>query len=116
MCNDPLFRDRFAAVKLDVVHLGDLYARFAATLVRGEVLGPDISMLKIWATETFQRIAELGLEVAGDFGGLAGSVPIGTTDIDVLTLFYKSRVPTIYGGSTEIQRNILARQVLDLPS
>ena len=114
--NDPLFRDRFAAVKLDVLHLGDLYARFAATLVRGEALGPDISMLKIWATETFQRIAELGLEVAGDFGGLAGSVPIGDTDIDVLTLFYKSRVPTIYGGSNEIQRNILARQVLDLPS
>ena len=113
---DPLFRDRFAAVKLDVVHLGDLYARFAATLVRGEALGPDISMLKIWATETFQRIAELGLEVAGDYGGLSGDVSIGDADIDVLSLFYKSRVPTIYGGSNEIQRNILARQVLDLPS
>ena len=114
--NDPLFRDRFSAVKLDVVHLADLYARFAATLVRGEPLGPDISMLKIWATETFQRIAELGLEVAGDFGGMAGDVAIGDTSIDVLSLFYKSRVPTIYGGSNEIQRNILARQVLDLPS
>ena len=114
--NDPLFRDRFSAVKLDVVHLADLYARFAAILVRGEPLGPDISMLKIWATETFQRIAELGLEVAGDFGGMAGDVAIGDTSIDVLSLFYKSRVPTIYGGSNEIQRNILARQVLDLPS
>ena len=114
--NDPLFRDRFSAVKLDVVHLADLYARFAATLVRGEPLGPDISMLKIWATETFQRIAELGLEVAGDFGGMAGDLAIGDTSIDVLSLFYKSRVPTIYGGSNEIQRNILARQVLDLPS
>ena len=116
LVDDPLFRDKFDAVKLDVVHLGDLYAQFAATVVRGEALGPDISMLKIWATETFQRIADLGIETAGDCGGMTGEVAMGDDTVDALSLFYKARVPTIYGGSNEIQRNILARQVLDLPS
>ncbi|MBL8378722.1 MAG: acyl-CoA dehydrogenase family protein [Burkholderiales bacterium] len=116
VADDPLFVDKFTALQLDVAHLGDLYERFAATLVRGEPLGPDVSILKIWATETFQRIADLGIETAGDCGGLTGAVPMGTAAIDALSLFYKARVPTIYGGSNEIQRNILARQVLDLPS
>jgi alkylation response protein AidB-like acyl-CoA dehydrogenase len=114
--NDPLFRDKFTQVRLDVLHLGDLYGRFADTLVRGEALGPDISMLKIWATETFQRIADLAIETAADCGGLSGDVAMGEASIDALSIFYKARVPTIYGGSNEIQRNILARQVLDLPS
>jgi alkylation response protein AidB-like acyl-CoA dehydrogenase len=114
--SDPLFRDKFTQVRLDVLHLGDLYARFADTLVRGEPLGPDISMLKIWATETFQRIADLAIETAADCGGLSGDVAMGAASIDALSIFYKARVPTIYGGSNEIQRNILARQVLDLPS
>ena len=40
----------------------------------------------------------------------------GETAIDVLSPFYNSRPGTIYGGSNEIQRNILAKYVLNLPS
>ena len=116
LADDPVFRDKFTVLKLDVLHLGDLYARFAAVVIRGEALGPDVSMLKIWATETFQRIADLGIETAGDCGALTGDVPMGSEAVDALSLFYKARVPTIYGGSNEIQRNILARAVLDLPA
>jgi hypothetical protein len=112
---DPLFRDRLAQLQLDVAHLGDIYGHFAAIVGRGEPLGPEVSLLKIWATETFQRIADLIVETAGDCGGLAGSVPMGDGCIEVLAPFYKARPTTIYGGSNEIQRNILARQVLNLP-
>jgi hypothetical protein len=112
---DPLFRDRLAQLQLDVAHLGDIYGHFAAIVGRGEPLGPEVSLLKIWATETFQRIADLIVETAGDCGGLAGMVPMGDGRIEVLAPFYKARPTTIYGGSNEIQRNILARQVLNLP-
>jgi hypothetical protein len=112
---DPLFRDHLAQLQLDVAHLGDIYGHFAAIVGRGEPLGPEVSLLKIWATETFQRIADLIVETAGDCGGLAGSVPMGDGRIEVLAPFYKARPTTIYGGSNEIQRNILARQVLNLP-
>jgi alkylation response protein AidB-like acyl-CoA dehydrogenase len=115
MEQDALFRDRLAQLQLDVSHLGDIYRHFAAIVGRGEPLGPEVSLLKIWATETFQRIADLIVETAGDCGGLAGKVQMGNGHIEVLAPFYKARSTSIYGGSNEIQRNILARQVLNLP-
>ena len=113
--DDPVFRDKLVGLELDVAHLADSYGQYAATVARGENLGPDVSMLKIWASETFQRIADLIVETAGPFGALAGDVDFGQESLNPLATFYKARVPTIYGGSSEIQRNILARQVLDLP-
>ncbi len=113
--HDPLFRDRLAQLQLDVAHLADIYGHFAAAVGRGEPLGPEVSLLKIWATETFQRIADLIIETAGDCGGQAGVVQMGGEHIEVLASFYKARPTSIYGGSNEIQRNILARQVLNLP-
>ena len=112
---DALFRERLAQLQLDVSHLGDIYRHFAAIVGRGEPLGPEVSLLKIWATETFQRIADLIIETAGDCGGLAGKVQMGDGRIELLAPFYKARPTSIYGGSNEIQRNILARQVLNLP-
>jgi alkylation response protein AidB-like acyl-CoA dehydrogenase len=112
---DALFRDRLAQLQLDVVHLGNIYGHFAAIVGRGEPLGPEVSLLKIWATETFQRIADLIVETAGDCGGLAGKVQMGDGRIELLAPFYKARPTSIYGGSNEIQRNIIARQVLSLP-
>ena len=116
LMDDPVFRDKFFQLKLDVAHLGDIYSEFTAIVERGEALGPEVSLLKIWATETFQRIADLYIEAAGACGGLSGDVAVGGELINVLAPYYKARTPTIYGGSNEIQRNILAKQVLDLPS
>ncbi len=48
-------------------------------------------------------------------GVLDGIRDFGGVEIDVLTSFYVSRPGTIYGGSNEIQRNILSRYVLQLP-
>lgn len=112
---DELFRERLAQLQLDVAHLGDIYRHFAAIVGRGEALGPEVSLLKICATETFQRIADLIIETAGDCGSHAGMVQMGDGRIDVLAPFFKARPTSIYGGSNEIQRNILARQVLNLP-
>jgi alkylation response protein AidB-like acyl-CoA dehydrogenase len=113
---DPVFRDKFAALQLDVAHLADAYSGFAELLVRGEPIGQDVSLLKIWSTETFQRIADLSIETAGSAGALVSKVKLGDEDLNVVGSWYKARPATIYGGSNEIQRNIIARQVLDLPA
>lgn len=112
---DPVFRERMARAQLDVAHLGDIYTRFAAIVGRGEPLGPDVSLLKIWATETFRRIADLIIETAGDCGGHSGKAQLDGERMELLAPFYKARSSTIYGGSNEIQRNIIAKQVLNLP-
>ena len=111
---DPVFMARFNELRLDVLDLESAYTSFAEQVKRGQPLGPDISLLKVWGTETCQRICDFLVEVAGTDGGVLGKV--GSTSVDVMNLYYYSRPGTIYGGSNEIQRNILAKQVLNLPS
>jgi hypothetical protein len=113
--DDPAFRDRYTQLRLDVMDLASAFERHAAVLRAGGELGPDVSMLKLWATETYQRITDYMIEVAGDYGALRDDVVIGNTPIDVMNQFLESRPATIYGGSNEIQRNIIAKQVLGLP-
>jgi alkylation response protein AidB-like acyl-CoA dehydrogenase len=115
LLDDPVFRDRLAELQLDVAHLGDAYPRYIDHLARGEKIGPDVSMLKVWATETIAAIADLIIEAAGAAGGMAGDVALGERELDVLGALYKARPAMIYAGSNEIQRNIIATAVLGLP-
>ncbi len=114
--DDPGFVDKFTQVKLDLEDLASLYGRFVAIARRGEPLGQEVSMLKIWAMETWQRLTELLMETAQEYGCVAGELDFDGVPVDVLSPFYYSRPATIYGGSSEIQRNILAKYVLNLPS
>ncbi|MEW6169031.1 MAG: acyl-CoA dehydrogenase family protein [Pseudomonadota bacterium] len=113
---DAAFMDAYARLKLDLLDHMALYERFADQVRRGETLGPDVSMLKIIGTENYQRIAQLMVEAAGCAGGLVGDVELDGERFDWLTSYYNSRPATIYGGANEIQRNILATQVLGLKS
>ncbi len=111
---DPAFRDRYTRLKCDVMDLETYYGRFAAQVKRGEPLGAEVSLLKILATETYARLTELLIESVGSAGAQLGKVNVGDHDVDVLSLFYTARPATIYGGSNEIQRNIVAKAVLGL--
>ncbi|OGA47502.1 MAG: acyl-CoA dehydrogenase [Betaproteobacteria bacterium RIFCSPLOWO2_12_FULL_62_13] len=114
--DDPGFVDKFTTLRLDMADLASLYARYVEIVKRGDELGQDVSMLKIWAMETWQRITDLLLETAQEYGGMPGDLDIDGLGVDVLTAFYYARPGTIYGGSSEIQRNILAKYVLKLPT
>lgn len=114
--DDPGFVDKFTALRLDMADLASLYTRYVEIVKRGDELGQDVSMLKIWAMETWQRITDLLQETAQEYGGMPGEHDIDGIIVDVLTPFYYARPGTIYGGSSEIQRNILAKYVLKLPS
>lgn len=114
--SDQGFVDRYTQLQLDVADLSALYVRFVEQVKRGEQLGPDVSMLKVWAAETFSRLANLLVEITGGSGAVTGDIEVNGKKIDVLTSFYNARPATIYGGSSEIQRNILASSVLQLRS
>ena len=112
---DPNFVARYAALKLDVEDLGAAYRRFVAVLKRGGHIGAEVSLLKIWNTETQQRITDLMLDAAGENAGVWGSVATADGVARPAGEFIGSRPTTIYGGSNEVQRNILAKAVLGLP-
>jgi len=114
--SDAAFNERFTQLQLDVHDLGAAYEEFAALMRAGKEIGPDVSYLKIWATETWHRITEEMVAVAGDLGCLREDIVLNDIQIDVMNQFLEARPSTIYGGSNEIQRNIIAKQVLGLPS
>jgi alkylation response protein AidB-like acyl-CoA dehydrogenase len=56
------------------------------------------------------------MELAGEDGGAWGVVPIGEQGVAPLAPLMNSLVTTIHGGTNEVQRNIVARVVLELPA
>ncbi|CAA9280217.1 MAG: Acyl-CoA dehydrogenase, long-chain specific [uncultured Craurococcus sp.] len=111
---DAEFQDRYARLRLEFEDLKALYGTYVEKLKRGESLGADVSMLKILQTELFQAITDTMLEIAGENAGLLEPME-GNRDLNIGGLFIQARPATIYGGSNEIQRNILAKNVLGLP-
>jgi alkylation response protein AidB-like acyl-CoA dehydrogenase len=113
---DVGFVDRFIAIKLDLEDLASLYGRYVEQVKRGDPLGQDVSSLKVWAMEAWQRLTDLLVETGAEDGVIEGAHDIAGVELDFLSPFYYARPATIYGGSSEIQRNILSKYVLQLPS
>jgi alkylation response protein AidB-like acyl-CoA dehydrogenase len=105
--DDPVLRDRLAAhsAEFEVMRVNAIRSLTEATP------GADNVAKLVWAG-WHRRLGELAMEVCG-----AGSLTAGASyDIDRWQrLFLFSRADTLYGGSDEIQRNILAERVLGLP-
>lgn len=116
LAKDSVTVDRYMRIKLSVDALECLYKEFADLIRRGEVPGADISMLKIVASEIFQDLSELILDLGGAGAAQVDGIDLKGDNIDTLYPWYNARPTTIYGGSNEIQRNILAKAVLRLPS
>ena len=110
---DPVFLDQYARFALELDDLKALYESFVAALRRGEPLGADVSILKIVQTELYQRITDAMLELAGGHAGLLDPIE---GRLHPAAQFLQARPTTIFGGSSEILRNMLARSLLDLPA
>jgi 3-oxochol-4-en-24-oyl-CoA dehydrogenase len=113
--DDPAFVARFAQLQLDTADLGAAYTGFAEIAKRGEPIPASISMLKIWSTETYERLAMLLIEAAQDYGGMRDMCRNDEIDMHVVAPLFNAMGAKIFAGSNEIQRNILAKAVLDLP-
>ena len=108
------FVARYAELELDVTDLKSLYGKFAEIVKRGEALPPSVSILKVFATETYTAITRLMVQVCEEDGGQLGPVELGNESVNVLSPLMNATITTIYAGSNEIQRNILAKFVLEL--
>jgi alkylation response protein AidB-like acyl-CoA dehydrogenase len=113
--DDPAFQDRLAQVRIKVVTQAALFSHAAGLTAKGRHLGAEASILKLVATDNLQAIVDLLVEVAGPHGADLERHPTASGDVDVTQIFLQSRRATIYGGSSEILRNIVSRRVLNLP-
>ncbi len=111
---DGAFQDRYTSLRLDLADHTSLYETYVEILRRGEMPGADVSMLKLHQSELYQRITDTMMDIAAENAGLLEPME-GNRDLNPAGLFLQARPVTIYGGSNEIQRNILARNVLRLP-
>ena len=116
--DDPLLRDRLVRLKaeLEVIRVQALRGLSAVGAGDDSAAGGGAgSIFKLVWANWHQRLGEVAMDVAGPAGLLARQS--GTAyDLDERQrLFLFSRSDTIYGGSDEIQKNILAERVLGLP-
>jgi alkylation response protein AidB-like acyl-CoA dehydrogenase len=112
---DPVLRDRMAQVELDQLALDLTLSRSRDRLKAGQPPGPEASIFKLYGTELNQRRRDLMGAIAGP-QALGWDGP-GFTDEEVgMTRdWLRSRGNTIEGGTSEVQLNIIAKQVLGLP-
>jgi alkylation response protein AidB-like acyl-CoA dehydrogenase len=115
---DPRFRDRLTRVEVELMALEITNLRFLDQMRRsGRPPGADVSMLKIKGTEIQQAITELMMQAAGPLA--QAFRPVDAMDFDHFTArlaprYCNLRKATIYAGSNEIQRNIIAKATLGL--
>ena len=118
LMEDPRFRDRLTRVEVELMALEITNLRFLDQMRRsGRPPGADVSMLKIKGTEIQQAITELMMQAAGPLA--QAFRPVDAMDFDHFTArlaprYCNLRKATIYAGSNEIQRNIIAKATLGL--
>ena len=104
---DPLVRQRLARAWIDVELLRLHNARTLARLSRGEDLGSDSSVVKLFWATTSQRLYETACDVLGPEAMLSSG--------DWVHGALASRANSIMGGTNEVQRNIIGERILGLP-
>jgi len=124
LVEDDDFQRKVAELEIDLLALEYTELRTLASEQAGKGPGPESSLLKIKGTEIQQRLTELTMEAVGHYAmpnarlfppELTNEFPIGPDYAHEATPGYLNmRKTSIYGGSNEIQRNIIAKMVLGL--
>ena len=124
MLNDPLFAKKIAETEIQILALEFAELRALAAVSIGKAPGPESSILKIVGTEAAHYLDELYLELAAwhclpfvpeQFEVGYGGKSIGSDGAAATALsYFNNRKLSIFGGSNEIQRNIISKAVLGL--
>jgi alkylation response protein AidB-like acyl-CoA dehydrogenase len=118
LLDDPVWRERIARLEVRLRALQMANYRALASAQLGHAPGPESSILKIRGSEINQQAFELAMDVMGhdalSWFNEPGVVP--PLEQWVASSFNYTRATTIYGGSNEIQKNIIAKMILGLPS
>jgi alkylation response protein AidB-like acyl-CoA dehydrogenase len=121
---DPSFMRQVAETEVELQALAGTNLRYLAAEAQGRPVGAEASALKIRGSDLRQRLTELAIAAGGSYlGPLAGyGRDVGSNWDEVLPAhlrgaaddYFFSRAASIYGGTNEIQRNVIAKATLGL--
>ena len=121
---DPIVRQKLGEIYAEIEVLRYAALRLLSRAEKGLQPGPEASIAKLHTAELDKRVQELFQDILGTYGQQIGGVP-GALALEAgaqfgepgswVYAFLWSRAGTIYGGSAEIQKNILGERVLGLP-
>jgi len=125
IAHDPRFRDRLARVRLEAEALEVTELRILAELAKGRAPGPQTSLVKLLGSNIGQQVDVLRLELLGPDAlqlplerplyGNEAPEPVGSEYAQTaMGRYLNNRAATIFGGSDEVQKNIIAKTVLGL--
>ena len=124
LLQDPRFRDRIVKVEIDLIAHEWSLLRLIAAEGEGRAPGPEASILKIRGSEIQQELTELLMECAGPYAlpfvaealepGYSGDTAQGELLNALAPHYLDWRKISIYGGATEVQKNIIAKMILGL--
>lgn len=109
LAGNSWFRQKAGALHSELQMLRLLNLKTVSRVVNGKGIGSEASMIKLFWSELHQNIAEFSIEVFGD------DFVLGEPEAERFSyLYHQSRAETIYAGTSEIQRNIIAERMLRL--
>ena len=111
---DPLVRQRLAQAHIEVELLRLMRLPQPDPLLRTGHPGAESSLEKVLGSETDQRLQDLAMQPLRPYGGLRTASTRSTTARSRAQFLY-ARSETIMGGTSEIQRNVIAQRILGLP-
>jgi len=124
LIDDASFREKIADLEIQVTALEYTELRALSAMAAGGAPGPEVSFLKIRGSEIQQRITELAVEAVGYYAMPyqpallwhgANEEPIGPDYAHLAApRYFNVRKTSIYGGSNEIQKNVISKMVLGL--
>jgi acyl-CoA dehydrogenase len=122
--DDPHYRRRLAEAEIAALAIDITERRVLSALATGGKPGPASSILKVQGSEQLQRLDELGIDALGAYAAPhqpkareagANEAPVGPEHgLTTMARYLNNRAASIYGGSNEIQRDIIAKLVLGL--
>jgi alkylation response protein AidB-like acyl-CoA dehydrogenase len=119
LLSDPLFQKRMSDIEIELMALEYTELRVLASVAAGGAPGAESSLLKIKGTEMQQAVQNLYMEVAAYYQGVLPN-DLSADELghefgsEARNSFMYGRAATVYGGSNEIQKNIIAKAVLGL--
>ena len=113
--SDATTRQRVAQAQIDAHVFKVVGLRNLTRAEHGHPPGPEASLTKLYWSEMDKRMQELAVGLQGAYGALAPESPFAVEDGRWQFGWMWAQAETIYAGSSEIQRNIIAERVLGLP-